>query len=299
MKPRRPKLQRAPQRSPGEPSYRGLWRDEKFLVIDLADFRLPLRCLKSNESVTEPIELTTLIKYAPSWSAVRELREGSQFKHLKFQIVEGHKRQTEIRFQLPIPLSPRWQWVFRCQWGTRLLWIGAVTLIATYFGFAAWGIHHPELQTLAGGLLMAAFLAVVAGATFQIARRWMLPIHRLGEGKIWIGGVHRDWLRRLPRFVPSQRMLEEEIELLQWSLGVCVLVGAFLLLLMLWSASKAPPEKPGYTYVGYAFLIGAAAAILMGNRARLLIQTARQRLQRHYPNLDRSALRKRRRRRTA
>lgn len=279
----------AEEKATGRFSFPGLWRDGKSLVIDLAEHHLPRRCLKSNEVVELPFEPTTLTLYSPGYSELKLLQDDPRrFARTKYEVISGHKQQTRIRFELPLPLSPRWRAILLSKLGAWALWIGAAMLLGTYFG---WVILHstfdwrwiPQLS------LTVALLLLAAGAAFQFFVRWTLRVHKLFDGKIWVAGVHPQWLRRLPEFIPSKRMLTEEIQILGWSFWICT--GGGLLLLILFLAARlrgsTAVEEAGYRSALFTFLTAAAAALLVGNRARTQLLAEKQQLQKHYPVLDR------------
>lgn len=136
---------------------------------------------------------------------------------------------------------------------------------------------------------MISILVVIA---HLLAQRWTMPVHRVCEGKIWIGGVHRDWLERLPPFVPSRTMLAEEIWLLTASLWICFWVGVVFVGLLLGGNFIGALQQTEGKNLGYALLTATAVAILMGNRARMLLWTAKQKL----AALDPPPVRRKRRR---
>jgi hypothetical protein len=283
MKSRPPLKRRDSTESPSPFRYRGLWRDEKLLVVDLADHHFPRRCLKTNQ-VVEQLEPLTLTYYGPS-SAERQMLSGLQFEKVQINVIEERKSGSRALFTLPVPLSPRLRTIWHSPWGQRLIWIGLGVLVTAFF-IASW---HRDFAIVFMALGM---ISILVGIAYLIAQRWTLPVHRVCEGKIWIGGVHRDWLERLPKFVPSRTMLAEEIWLLHGSLWTCIWFGVFVLGLFL--AGRFSGEllnKDGH-YFGGAVLTIVAVAILIGNRARMLLQTARQKL----AALDPPPMRRKRRR---
>ena len=281
--------------SPGRFNFPGLSRDGRWLVVDLAEHHFPRFCLKSHQPIEPPFAPITLTCYSPGYAEWQTLQNGPQrFALTKFHIIEGHKQQTRIEFELPLPLTPRWQTIMRSPWGSRLLWIGAVLLIVTY---AAWiSLHNTFDWTWIPRLsLVVALTMLAAGGAFQLFRRWSLRVSKLYDGKIWIGGVHREWLRRLPEFVPSQRMLIEEIDAFSWTFWICVVTGLFFLGIMIWGnwqGTWTENERP----MGIYILIIAAVVVLIGNRARADLVKRKQQLKLLYPVLTRPELRRRRRR---
>lgn len=272
-----PRPKRSEQGQPPSPfRFRGLWRDEKLLVVDLAEHHFPRRCLKSNQ-VVEALEKITLTYGRPTTAELQLLR-GSRFKEVQITIVEASRQRTRVLLELPLPLSPWWRAVWLSPWGKRSIVSGLAVLLAVYVLYGIGGVGNPEHKILAGLFRGTAILALLCGVAFQIALRWVLPVYRVCEGKMWIGGVHRDWLQRLPKFAPSRTMLAEEIWLLNASLWTCFWFGVFVLGLFLGGRFSGELSSKEDSYVGYALLTVAAAAILVGNRARMLLHTAKQKL---------------------
>ncbi|WP_254511028.1 hypothetical protein [Anatilimnocola floriformis] len=278
------------------PDRDGVWRDGNALVIDLAGHHFPRRCVKSNELVEPPFSLVSLTCHSPGYAELKLLQaEPRRFARTKYVVTSGHKQETRIHFELPLPLTPRWRTIVQSKWGVRLLWIGAAMLMATY---AAWVLLHnsfdwewiPQLS------LAVSILVLICGAAVQLHQRSTLTVQKLFDGKIWIGGVHGDWLATLPPFTPSKRMLTEEVRLLSWSFWISASGGLALLLLFLINSLSSGTESAEYRNVRYALLTAAAAALLMGNRARLLLLTERAKLHWFYPVLTRRTFRRQRRR---
>jgi hypothetical protein len=274
---------------PGRFQFTGLWRDGKSLVIDLAEHHFLRRCLKSNEAVELPFETVMLTLHSPATAELRLLQDDPRkFARVRYTVHSGPKQHTRIKFELPLPLSPRWQAILRSRWGARLLFVGAAMLLGTYFLWVK--LHNtfdwawiPQLS------LFLSLLVLLAGGVFQLFVHQILTVGRLYDGKIWVGGVHPAWLGRLPEYIPSRRMLKEEVQLLGWSFWICASVGLFLLGLFLASRLRdtGDVKEAEYRYMRFALLTGAAAALLMGNRARTLLLGERKKLEKHYPVLDR------------
>jgi hypothetical protein len=275
-----------PEQPPSLFRFRGLWRDEKLLVVDLADHHFPRRCLKSNLMVAA-LEPVTLAYSQPTLEELRLLR-GRDYQQAKITIVDGSKQWTRVLIELPVPLSPGWRTIWLTPWGQRSIWIGLAVFVT-----AIVGIRYNEDLGLFFSLV--GMLSMLFGAAFQIALRWVLPVYRVCEGKIWIGGVHRDWIARLPKFTPSRTMLEEEIWLLNASLWACFWFGVFVLGLFLGGRFSCELSGKDDNYFGYAVLTIVAAAILVGNRARMLLYTAKRQLAAMDPPAPQILRRKRRR----
>jgi|GEM_PF-5474048 len=299
----------SPVADKGEPPrenfhFPGLWRDGKYLVIDLADHYFPRRCLKTNEVIAPPFDTITLTCHGPSNAELNLLQnDPRRFARVKYLVFEGPKQRTSIQFQFALPLTPHWQAIFRSVWGTRLLWAGAALLIGSY---CSWILNDSiQWSWLPQFTLLTSLVLLVAGGVFQLYRRLALTVPRLFDGKIWVGGVDSEWLRPLPAFVPSRRMLQEEIQLLTWSFWTCVVVGLVLLGLFLIASLRTYTIKPQlpaveaeYRNVRFALLTGAAVAILLGNRARMLLRVEEHRLHKLYPVLDRRTFRRLRQKRS-
>lgn len=265
----RPAKRHEPEQSPSPFRFRGLWRDEKLLVVDLAEHHFPRRCLKSNQLVAA-LETITLTYLGPTFAETQLLRD-IQLKDGQINIIEASKQRTRVLIELPAPLSPWWRTVWLTPWGRRAIWIGLGVLLSGIVGSQ----FNEDLGYFAFGLGM---LLMLVAAAFQFALGWILPVYRVCEGKIWIGGVHRNWLQRLPQFVPSRTMLAEEIWLLHASLWTCIWFGVFVLGLFLAGRFSGELSSQQHHYFGGAVLTIVAVSILIGNRARLLLQTAKQKL---------------------
>lgn len=261
------------RREPQQPSspfrFRSLWRDEKLLVVDLADHHFPRRCLKNNQVVEQLAPLT--LTYSRPTSAEMQMLGAMQFKHVHINVIEERRSGARALITLPVPLSPRLRTVWHSPWGQRLIWIGLGVLLTA---FVSAGFHRDL------GILFMAFgmLSILVGIAYLLAQRRTMPVHRVCEGKIWIGGVHRDWLLRLPTFTRSRTMLAEEIWLLNASLWTCFWFGVFVLGLFLGGRISGEFSGKDGQYLGYALLAIVAVAILIGNRARMLLHTAKQQL---------------------
>jgi len=264
-------------------AYRGLWRDGRWLVVDLQEHAFPNRCVKTNQPVEPPQPPLRLTCFSPPYLEVERLRsEHRQDGDAKVTIIEGHKQTTRVVVELKVPLNPRWQRILHTPLGTRLLWGGAALILLRLA--SQWLTEQLELSGEFLGLWMWVLIipALAIGAFVLLFQSFILNIRRLDECKIWISGVHRDWLKPLPEFVPSQGMIERQMFAANGQLWVSIGLAIALFVLVI-CAANADLQRDALQALSAVLLLIAGACIVVGNRARTRIAHLRRQKAELYP----------------
>lgn len=270
----------------------GLWRDRNFLVIDLRDHQFPPRCLKSNLPCDLPIEPVPLSTEKVTDDEADQLDEDEELTNIA-HVSYGHKSRTTVELRLRLPLRPGWRRLITSPWGTRIAMIGVAGVLLSLL--AAFVSSNSVAQ--ANGSIWGLFVLVSLATTFlglfiRLCLFWILPIRRIEEKKVWLGGVHREWLRSLPKFVPSSGMLIRELEFANWQFWPTLAMGFVFVILVFVTIASVTPEFLG-RWVISVYLIAIGLTILFANATSGHILRTRRRLEELYLSRIRRRGRKR------
>jgi len=171
---------------------KGVYRDGKYVVVNLQDYEFPLRCVRTNEPVTEFTYyrvhlisklaayfggLTTLIFYL--FRNRREDHVDLRIGLLK-RIVEQQRRHQRI--------------------GNCLILAGVIGLIiyAVYeFIAAANGVVRSV--SIVNWLIPSCLVAIlIAGVPFLLLAAPKVSCRRRNGNLLWVTGAHQEFLRGLP-----------------------------------------------------------------------------------------------------
>jgi len=277
--------------SPSASRTKGLWRDRNFLVIDLHEHEFPPRCLKSNLPCEVPAEAV------PLWTQSAADREADQ---LDFdvglarvaKVTYGHKSPTTVEIRLPLPLRPGWRRLITSRLGTQIAATGGAGVLLSFL--LAWlGPTLPDwaYPRIWGRMILLSLAVTFFGFFVRLCLSWILPIRRIEEKMVWLGGVHRDWLKSLPEFVPSSQMLIRELEMANWKFWLTLGVGLVFMFLVFITIATLPEDHLGRWMISI-YLVAIAIAILIANATSSHILLTRRRLEELY--LSRIRRRKRR-----
>jgi hypothetical protein len=231
------------QNSASDEEAYGLWRDGQWLVIDLAKHRFPRRCLKTNQPVDGPPVHATFTEFHLS------VNEREQFRKLrvassKAVVRTDWRNPQRLDVKLLLPLLSRYRWLLESSWIPGFCWFGFVAVIASIFAMN----DHLHLDSVAlviireivFGLAVACF---PLGIAMSLIRSWIVRKRQIVDRKIWLAGVHRDWLAPLPPFVATRALAERcSSHAFGWSL-FWLLLAAIFVGLTSWRLSAA---KDGY-----------------------------------------------------
>lgn len=206
---------------------RGLFRDGKYLVVELADHEFPDQCVKTDLPISgahAPMELKTQNVRAEELNLVRGLVVSSTGQPL--QISENNKGNRVV-ILLGAPLAPEMLAKLKSRVGTYVMIASAVFTVAMLIGAiltaqanSEW-FAVPLLGMIAGGV------GILAGYVISSMRSSsLLTVQRLADGKVWLKGAHHDWLARLPVYQISPGLLQREyrraVSSTWWSFGTAI-----------------------------------------------------------------------------
>lgn len=273
---------RPPRKRTANPS--GLWRDRGLLVVDLREHQFPARCLKSNRPCELPVEFVTLWTQTIAPLELDRLEDDDELLESgRVHITRDSKSGVVVEIRLRLPLSPGWRQIVVWPWGMRLAAVGGIGVLLSFLALWLWPKFHWVWLTPAvwGQILVVSLAVLFGGLSIRSCLAWILPIRRIEEQKVWLGGVHREWLRTLPPFVPSSGMLIRELEVANWKFWPALAIGFLLNGLCFVTIFSMQPDALGRVVVG-AYLVGIAIAILNANASSRQIQHTRQRLDQLY-----------------
>lgn len=269
----------------------GLWQDRNFLVIDLREHHFPPRCLKSNLLCEVPKEPVALSIQSVRDDEANQLDDDAELTNIA-RVSYGHRSPTSVELRLRLPLRPVWRRLITWPWGTRIAMLGAAGVILSFLA----AFLSSNVLGWAGAGIWSQLILISLGTSFLglfISRSlsWILPIRRIEEKKVWLGGIHRDFLRSLPEFVPSSQMLIRELEVANWKFWPTLATGIVFVILACVTIASVKPDYLGRWVIGF-YLVGIAISILVANATSGHILRTRRRLEEVY--LGRIRRRKRR-----
>jgi hypothetical protein len=290
MKRRRQRLQNQTQSTS---PIQGLWRDRNFLVIDLREHQFPPRCLKSNLPCDLPAESTALSTQSVTDDEGDRLDDDEELTNTA-QDSYGHKSRTTVELRLRLPLRPGWRRLITSPWGTWIAGVGWFGLILSLPASLLLKLFSTWIDRRAGvGMILISLAVLLLGLFINLCLSWILPIRRIEEKKVWLGGVNRDFLRSLPEFVPSSQMLVRELEVANWKFWPALAMGFVFVILVFVTIASVTPEFLG-RWVISVYLIAIGLTILFANATSGHILRTRRRLDELYLSRIRRRGRKRR-----
>jgi hypothetical protein len=277
---------KAPQPAPPV-VVRGLWRDGNYLVISENSHHFPRRCVKTNEPVEKPKEFIQFATWGLSYSDLQHLSPAQRAEVLDTRPLLGQRNVPSHSVQLRLPLNQRWQWIFRTWSGVWAIAAGAVIAIVGQLSLNSKELEPSVLLPLWRGLLVLGIGLALCGGLFLFAVNWMLSIRHMADGKIWIAGVHRDFLKPLPDYVPMRQTLEHEMFRGNWQLWTYLSLGIVFVVLILVAVAVGASRDPDYRSVIIGLLIAIAVAILLASLGSSQMHRARRQLTKLYLSKER------------
>lgn len=192
----------------------GLFRDGRSLVVDLANHQFPDRCLKTDQPISgmhTPIKLLTYNVNADELNLIRGLVIASTNQ---MATISETNKGNNVSVLLGVPLTPSQAARLKSPWPLLItiffiLW--TITCFAGLFVFI-----EPNQTPVFFCLLLGVFAGVVGmimGFVFMTLRtNRVLSIQRLADRKVWLRGVHADWLARLPVYTASTELLQRDMQ---------------------------------------------------------------------------------------
>lgn len=215
----------------------GLYRDEAQLVIDLQTHVFPDRCVMTNKEVPADGKLLVelVVGYLP-------LKNSGWYEGLRVassgSAVTMQPWGNAGRFTVPLllPLSPKWQ----CQRESllaNLLILGG--LLSAVVSGATFGIYANAdwFWERASCLALSMVIVLLGVAISPPKMSCQLVITQFEDGKIWVTGVHRDWLAALPKWQMPLVVLDHQLlmtRLAKWFFGTIAGSSALVFLLGVW-----------------------------------------------------------------
>jgi|GEM_PF-4121638 len=197
---------------PAEMPSAGLFRDGRYLVVDLASHQFPDRCLKTDQPISGAHSLIKLQTYnvpADELDLIRGLVVASTNQLPK--ISESNKGNSVI-VQLGVPLTPAQARRLKSPWPIISVIFFIALTIACFAGlFLA---VDPNNALIFLSILVGVLIGIVGmiGSFVMLTLRTsrVLKIKRLADRKVWLGGVHADWLARLPAYAASLELIQRD-----------------------------------------------------------------------------------------
>lgn len=205
----------------------GLSRDGQLLVVELAAHQFPSRCLKSDvpvrsHSLVEPRTYNVVID---ELDLVTGLVVASTGRSLQ---ISRNSKGNNVVVPLALPLATEFQGKLKSRFGLWLVVSGILfTLACLGASFALAATDWFLLPFLGCVLGIGGTILGFVWMALQTYR--VVSIQRLADRKIWLRGVHPDWLARLPDYKVSPELLGRDykraVSSTWWSLGTATVFG--------------------------------------------------------------------------
>jgi hypothetical protein len=209
----------------------GLFRDGRFLVVDLADHQFPDRCLKTDEPISGAhtlVEMTTYNVAAEELALVRGLVVASTNQLLR---INENNKGNNVVVQLGVPLTAAQTRRLKSPW-PLLFVIAAILFTIGCFGgmFLAVDPNNAAIfLSLFVGCVLGIFGMLFGFVALTTRTSRVLSIKRLADAKVWLRGAHPDWLARLPEYAVSTDLLKRDQQRSAssawWSLATAAVFG--------------------------------------------------------------------------
>lgn len=206
----------------------GLWRDGKLLVVELAAHQFPNRCLKSDVPVRGPhtlVEPRTYNVLADELNLVTGLVVASTGRSLS---ISRNNKGNNVVTPLAVPLAPGMQARLKSWLGLFLAISGIVFTIACFVTML-FLIQTDWFIIPMIGCGFGVFWMIFGFVWMTLRTYRVLSIQRLADRKVWLRGVHRDWLARLPEYKISPELLGRDykraVTSTWWSFGTAIVFG--------------------------------------------------------------------------
>jgi hypothetical protein len=171
-----------------------LWRDGKYLVVDIHTSLFPAICVKTGEptTTTTRIELAWVDR-SKTWGVSVWSAFGPLGKLATMRAIERMK----TKFSLRVGLSPEWlarrrikRWI---AWG--VLAIGALVIVSQFLSMQP-GKRSIEQPVGLRVAMVVGILVAVAGwmGLDYTSKRSVLGVYSMDGNYAWLVGVHRDFL---------------------------------------------------------------------------------------------------------
>lgn len=206
----------------------GLWRDGRLLVVELAAHQFPNRCLKTDVPVRGPhtlVEPRTYNVIGEELDLVMHLVVASSGQVLK---ISRNSKGNNVVVPLVVPLADEMQAKVKSSFGLILAISSILFTLACFaaiFPLAA-TVWFP-IPMIGCGLGIFGMIFGFVLMTLRSSR--IVSIKRLADRKVWLRGVHPDWLARLPEYKISPELLGRDykraVSSTWWSFGTAMVFG--------------------------------------------------------------------------
>jgi predicted Zn finger-like uncharacterized protein len=174
-----------------------LWRDGKYLVVDIRASQFPAYCVKTGLPTTNThrIELAW-VERSKTWGVSLWSIFGPAGKLATMRLIEKMK----TKFSLRVGLSPNWLATRRIKRLVAWAVIGIGIAVALSGGWTVRYVPAPGRQPVTVSLAMIAGVVIAAVGSFSLdltSNRSVLGVQTMDGNYAWIVGVHRDFLDRM------------------------------------------------------------------------------------------------------
>lgn len=285
---RRHKRKKPRPTKPPELVARGLWRDGNYLVIDEKSHQFPQRCVKTNEPVDRPKDSIVFSSWGQAYTDWHDLSPDQRDDimangrgNLKREASRSHS------VALRLPLNRRWYRILTTRIGG---WLVAAGLILAFIG--RMGLDSRELKPsvflpLWYYLHLVGLALLPCGLGCIVVVNWMLAIRHISDGKIWIAGVHREYLKALPEFVPNPHILKNEMFRGSSQFWIFAALGISFVVYILFIVLEGHRRDSEYSGLILAFLIAIAVSMGIAMFGSSQMHRARRQLAKHFPSQPR------------
>jgi hypothetical protein len=213
------------------PEGTGLWRDGRSLVVDLAAHAFPHRCLKTDLPLKDAahafVSLRTYNVIADELNLVRGLVVASTGQMLT---ISENSKGNNVLVPLGVPLAPEWQAKLKSNFGLILAVSSIVLTVLLFIATMLLAFANNDLFIVPAIGCGLGVVGMISGFVMMTRRdSSVLSIKRLADRKVWLSGVHHDWLSRLPEFRASPEFLGREIKRAEssrwWSFATAIVFG--------------------------------------------------------------------------
>ncbi len=186
----------------------GLWRDGKLLVLEIGAHQFPNRCLKTDLPISGPhslVEVRTQNVLPDELDLVRGLVIASTGQLLR---IKENNKGNKVYAPLGVPLAPELQAKLKSNFGLILALssIGLTIVLFTLTMILSFAGSDLAVIPLLGCLV--GIIGIITGFMLLMSRTsGILSVARLADRKLWLTGVHLDWLARLPEYRISLDLL--------------------------------------------------------------------------------------------
>lgn len=220
----------------------GLYRDGRYLVVDLDQHRFPPRCVKSDLPVNVPPAYLTLRTYNVNGEELNLMRNVVVASAGQPLTINETNKGNNVIVPLVVPLGHEWQAKLGSNFGLILAVSSIVLTVLLFIATIMLAISDNDWFFVPAIGCGFGVVGMISGFVLMTRRDYrVVSIQRLADRKVWLRGVHHDWLARLPEFRLNPAFLGREykraVSSTWWSFGTALVFGMAAVVCVLIAAS--------------------------------------------------------------